>query len=281
MTYVILFLALVAFGLAIGLYFTGTWAQGWFYESVQDGMPVRAAIGAAALTVVLALWAFIESKAPGRFDSLFRFSAADSVSYEQFTSEKQADGRTVETVFHKRVVPPGRVEYVDAAGKPWRRSDSGVVTAIVVDEAGEKRRFVARLNPDGTFLRDPSDRNKTLEVEYVEDGGKRRVMTESDIGTIHSSRLGGFFVNLIFNLLLLAAWIATMAVALGFDWGRATILGLIGWVVMLLVIWPPLQDRVRATINARPEAAAWNPTRSLSANWCIVCCTPGSRTIPS
>lgn len=248
MTPVILYLALVAACLGVALAITGRLAQTWFYEQVFEGMPIRAAIAAAVLTLTLGGWAMIERQKPGLFDSLFRYSASDSVTFDQFVTEKLVDGRTVETLFRKRVVPPGRVEYVDATGKLWRRSESGIVTAITVEENGDKRRFIARLGPDGNFLRDPRDPNKTLDVEYVEEDGKKRVMTESNIGTITASRVGGFVLNSLFNLVLLVVWVAVMAVALGFDWLRATLLGLIGWVITLLVIWPPLQARVAATI---------------------------------
>jgi hypothetical protein len=273
MTSVLLFLALIAFGLAVGIYLVTSWAQAAFYEQVVEQLPARAGVAAAALTLVLALWAFIEAKSPGRFDSLFAYSASDSITFDEFVSERNADGQIVATTFRKRVVPPGRVEFVDAAGKTWRRSDSGVVTAIVVEENGEKKRFIAQLDPDGNFRRDPRDRNKTLDVEYVEEGGRRRVMTETDIGTISSSRIGGFLLNLIFNALILAAWVALLIFALGFDAGRAALLGLIGWLLTLLLLWPPLKTRVETTMKVNSGKVAWNPTPWPSENWSTACST--------
>jgi hypothetical protein len=235
---------IVLVGLAVILAVVAALMHSGFYEQPVEGIAWRAPVAAVAITAFLGIWAFIEVKAPGRFDSFFRFGATDERQFEQFWSERKSEAGTTETVFHRQFVSQGRVEYVDATGKAWRRSDSGVVTAIIVEEDGERRRFVAQLGANDTFLCAPSDPNTVLEVRYVEDGPQRRVMTEGAIGTLSNTRYGALFLNTLFNLVFLAIWIAVIGLACELQWSHAILLGAIGWVATLLLIWPVLQSRV-------------------------------------
>jgi hypothetical protein len=244
MTELLLLFALVFAGLTATLAVVTSLMHTSFYERRVDGMTWRAPAAAAVITGFLAVWAYVELKSPGRFDSLFRFSAADDRQLEQFWSEKKSEGGVNLTLFHRRFVPPGRVEYADANGRYWRRSDGGVVTAIIIEEDGERRRFAAQLGPNDTFVCESFDPNLVQEVRYVESDGEHRVMTEGLIGTLSSTRYGALFVNTLFNLAFLLVWIVTIGLAFEFQWLHAILIGAIGWVATLLSIWPPLQLRV-------------------------------------
>ncbi len=252
MTALLLFFLLLFVGLAVVLAIVASLMHTSFYEQPLEGITWRAPTAAAGIIAFLALWAFIEFKAPGRFDTFFRYSASNDRQFEQFWSEKKSEAGTTETLFRSRVIPPGRVEYVDANGRAWRRSDSGVVTAIIVEEDGERRRFVAQLDSDYTFFRDPSDPNSATEVKYIEDGGKRRVMTEGNIGTLSNTRFGTLFLNFLFNFLLLVVWIIAIGLGLELGWWHAIVIGTIGWLLTLLLIWPPLQSYVAALPKLAP-----------------------------
>lgn len=182
---------------------------------------------------------------PDRFDSAFTFSPYQIRQLDQFWSEKKGDTGTSETLFRRRVVPPGRVEYVDADDRRWQRSDSGIVTAIIIEDGDERRRFAAQLAPDDTFPVDPRDPNRTLPVQYVEDGGHGRVLSETDMGTLFTPRYGVFLVNTLLNLLFLAAWVGVLILVMGYQPGHAIMIGLIGWVIVLLLVWPPLKGMVQ------------------------------------
>jgi hypothetical protein len=244
MTELLLVFGLVFIGLAVTAAVVAALMHNGFYEQPVEGMAWRAPVAAAAITAFLGFWALIEHKSPGRFDSLFSFGATSDKQFEQFWSERKSGAEVTETLYHRHFVPPGRVEYIDANGKAWRRSDSGVVTAIIVEEDGERRRFVAQLGPDDTFLRDPSDPNSVLPVRYIEDGGKRRVMTEDLIGTLSNTRYGALILNTLVNLVFLALWIIVIGLAFELQWSHAIVLGIVGWVATLLMIWPAIQARV-------------------------------------
>ncbi len=252
MTALLLFFLLLFVGLAVVLAVVASLMHTSFYEQMVEGIGWRAPAAAAGVVGFLALWAFIETKAPGRFDTFFRFSASNDRHFDQFWSEKKSEAGTTETLFRSRIIPPGRVEYVDGNGRAWRRSDSGIVTAIIVEEDGERRRFVAQLDSDNTFFRDPFDPNATMEVQYIEDGGKRRVMTEGNIGTLSNTRFGALILNFLFNLLLLAVWIIAIGLGLELGWWHAIVIGTIGWLLTLLLIWPPLQSYVAALPKPAP-----------------------------
>jgi hypothetical protein len=236
---------LVWAGLAVALAVVSGWVQGYFYEQPLERLGWRSFAGGTVLAVLLALGAGLAARWPDRFDSAFTLSPYQIRQLEQFWSEKKGDTGTGETLFRRRVVPPGRVEYVDADGRRWQRSDSGIVTAIIIEEDEGRRRFAARLGPDETFPVDPRDPNRTLPVQYVEEGGRGRVMSETDMGTLSTPRYGVFFVNTLLNLLYLAAWVAVLIFVLGYQPGHAIGIGVIGWAVVLLIVWPPLKGMVR------------------------------------
>ena len=132
---------------------------------------------------------------------------------------------------------------MDDGGRPWRRADAdGIVTAIIIDEGGDRRRFAAKLGPDGKFILD--SRKQVADVQYVEEGGKRRVMTESNIGRLTHTRAGAVFLNLLFNLLFFLAWVALLWFLLEFQWQHALLIGFIFWLLCATLLWPAVQSRL-------------------------------------
>jgi hypothetical protein len=250
MTAFLLLFALIFSSLAVLLAIVASLMRTCFYDRPVNGLAWRAPIAAATITGFLGLWSFLESKSPGRFDSLFRFSPSEDRELEQFWSEKKTDGGATQTLFDRRIVPSGRVEYADANGRYWRRSDNGVVTAIIIEEDGERRRFEAELGPNGTFVCDRRDPNSVEEVRYIETDGKHRVMTEGMIGTLTNTRYGALLANTLFNLAFLLVWIVTTGLSFEFQWSHAFLMGAIGWVTTLLFVWPAIQSSV-ANLAAR------------------------------
>lgn len=255
MSALFLYVVLLYAGLTVVLAIVASLMYSSFYDQMLEGLVWRALLASFGIVAFLVIWALIESRWPGRFDSLFRYSSSNDIQFEQFWSEKQSDAGVSESLYRRRIVPPGRVEYTNADGRPWRRSDSGVVTAIIVEENGERRRFAAQLGPDSFFLRDPANPNAALEVRYVEEGGQGRVMTENNIGTLANPRYGALLGNTLFNLAFLVVWIVCVGVSMELGWGHAFVIGLIGWVATLLLIWPPLQGFV-AALPVKSEVAA-------------------------
>jgi len=160
----LLLFALIFAGLAVIVAAASRWGQGYFYERPVDGLAWRATAVAGGVTAFLGLWAFIEAKSPGRFDSLFSFSSKEEKEFDRFWSERKTAVGVTETEFHRHTVPPGRVEYLDDAGRPWKRSDSGIVTAIIVEEDNgeQRRRFAARRQLSARSQRSEQGRRRSL-----------------------------------------------------------------------------------------------------------------------
>lgn len=240
--------ALIYVGLAVLLAVGTTWAQGYFYEQPVSHMAYRSCTAAAAVTAFLALWTYVEHRSPGKFDTVLAFSAEDVRQFDRFQSEKKtAAGTTETTTFHRRPTQRG-TEYVDDSGRTWKRSDSGIVTAIIVEEgAGESKssaRFVAKLGPNDEFLPDPLDSSRVAEVEYVEEGGKGRVMREFSIGTIRTFRPFAVLANLLFNFAHYAVWFLVLWFVMEFQPGHALLVAFIGWLGACAFLWPLLQQQV-------------------------------------
>jgi hypothetical protein len=233
LTFVFLFV-----GLAVLIYITTQWGQGYFYESTVDGVAWRSVALAGAVTAFFGLWAIIENKAPGKFDSLFSFSARESRQFDHLWSERKGPTGTTETKFTRR----GN-EYFNDAGRPWRRADAdGIVMAVIVEIDGEKRRFNAKLAPGDKFIVD--SRNQVADVQYIEEGGRRRVMTESNIGRLTHTRMGSVFLNMLFNLAFFLVWMAGFWFLLEFQWQHALVIGFAFWLASVTLLLPAVQSRV-------------------------------------
>ncbi len=240
----LLYVALLFACLAVVLAISTAWMQTAFYERQVEGLLWRAPLAAGVATLFLVVTSWLETKAPGWFGPAYQSPIYNTTDFNQFWSEKTTDAGKVEILFNRRTTPTGRVEYVDALGRRWQRSDSGIVTAIIIEENGERKRFAAQLAADGTFPRDPRDSNRTLDVAYIEEGGRGRTMSEATIGQLSTTRYSAFLLNVVVNLLHLILWIALFALAMDLQWNHSVFLGLAAWAFMLLVVWNPLQSRM-------------------------------------
>jgi hypothetical protein len=246
----LLILVLVGVGVAI-LFAVGTLLiQGYLYSEPADGMPWRAAAAGAVMALFFAAWCWLDARAPGRYDTLFNFSPRDVTTFDQFWSERTGDRGKREILFRKGRDTRGLVVYTDPDDRPWHRSADGVMTAIIVEEDGERKRFEADMTPDGTFRIDPGQG-----VRYVEVGGRGRVMTEGSPGELVTTRYGLLAGNLLLNLAHLLAWFLCLWLLMQFQWPHALALAAAFWLAFGLAVWPVLQDRVRR-IEAVPPAPA-------------------------
>jgi hypothetical protein len=233
---VLLILLLVGVGVFALLWSGSLIAQGYLYESTADDLVWRAAGGAGAVAVFLGLWCLLHAHGPETFDSLFSFSTTDLRVYDQIISVKErANGLPpVETVYTKRVLPSGQIEYRDRDGRPWRRSDSGRVVAIKVRDDDHECTFVpdpASLDEQGNF--------RSEAVVFVEEGGDR-TMTETDIGKTFRTRPGRLVSNLVINGLHFAVWFAVFWLLLRYNWGHALGMAAAFWLATTLLVLPLL-----------------------------------------
>jgi hypothetical protein len=251
-----LLLAAITFLLLVVLLWVGTaWAQGYFYETTTEDLYWRAPAAAGALALFYLLWLAFESRRPNTTDTIFRFSHEDSQAFDRFISVRRNEEGEQEIVFEKRGLGAGRFEFRDRDGRPWARSRSGMMIAIIVEEPNEdptappvRRRFNAELSPDGKTFATRQAGGTTQPIRYIEENGTRFIV-EDQLGKIISYRRGRLVLNLLVNLIHWIIWFVVLWLLLEFPWPHALFGGSVCWLVMTLGVLPFLLDRVRERVT--------------------------------
>src|SRR5262249_13966928 len=167
------------------------------------------------------------------FDTLFAFSTYDTKDLDKFWSVRQNE-RGVEEIPYKRSrTSAGHTVYVDAAGNPWKRSASGMMIAVEIEENGQRVRFNAPLTPDGKNFRFEQTRGIEQPMRYAEVGGGR-YMDERSVGVVVQPRTGQLLGNLVLNFLHLVVWFVVLWLLLRFQWPHALGLAVCLWLAMAL-----------------------------------------------
>jgi hypothetical protein len=239
---VLLILLLIAVGVA-ALVAVGTAViQGYLYNQPVEGIAWRSAVTGAAVGLFFGGWCWIESRAPHEYGSMLDFSPQKITVFPKFWSERTGDRGKQEIPYELGRDSRGREVYFGPDNRLWERSSSnGMVTAIIVEENGEKRRFDAQMTPQGTFQTDDAGA-----VRYVEQSG-RRVMTDQSVGRITTTRYGVLFGNLALNLAHLLVWFLCLWLLMEFDFWHALGMAIALWLAFGLAVWPVLRDRVPFT----------------------------------
>jgi hypothetical protein len=211
--------------------------QGYLYNQPVSGISWKSAATGAAVGLFFALWCGLESRAPGRYASLLDFSPREVTTFDTFWAEQTGDSGKRQVRYTRGRNDRGRVTYYDADHVPWQRSSSnGMVTAIIVEEDGEKKRFEAELQ-NGRFKADEAAR-------YVEQGGRHRVMTDVDIGEVVTTRYGVLIGNFLLNLAHLLVWFLCLWLLLQFQWPHALGMAFALWLAFSLAVWPIVRGYV-------------------------------------
>lgn len=236
-----LLLILLVLGVAVAaLLFVGAAViQGYLYSQPVEGLIWRSAAAGAAVAGFFGIWCWIESRAPRQFESFLDFSPREANHIAKFWSERTGDRGKQEIVYTRGRDGQGRVRYYDSDQREWKRLDSGMMTAIIVEENGEKRRFEAEMTPQGAFK---VEENRAL--RYVEKDGRGRVMTDDAIGEISATKYGLLFGNLLLNFGHLLVWFLCLWLLMQFQWPHALGLAAALWVAFALVVWPVVRERV-------------------------------------
>lgn len=243
---------LVFLGLAVFLWAGTLFFQGYIYSEPASELYWRAPAAGAVLALFLGFWCFLDYRNPGRYNGTwFEAGASDDEVFNRFWSVK--GNREILYEAHKDA--RGVIEYRDATGRPWSRSDAeGVVEAIIVEDPdGQKIRFNAELTDDKKFKAPRGE-----PVRYVEVDGRGRVMTNTYIGKVPVSHWGTTLAKVVLSLLHLALWFACLWLILDFQWGHAFGLALVIWLALSLTLLPLLFAKTEdaAKQNAVPTSAA-------------------------
>jgi hypothetical protein len=228
-----MFIFVLAWSVLVVLLIVGTtWLQGYIYSEPVAGIFWRGPAAASLLILVMAFWCFLDSRAPaGRFRTLFTFNANDETEFKELWGLK--DGKRVHYKAEKNAA--GRNEYRDDNKRPMPSR----LEAIIVKEDGEEVKFEPERDAQGKFKNTPGQ-----SLRYVDPQG--RVMTDDAIGQLSLFRWGRFLANVVLNLFFLLAWFACLWLLLEFQWAHALGLAAVIWLVMILLVMPPLLDRTEA-----------------------------------
>jgi hypothetical protein len=236
-------------GVSVLLWAGTLFFQGYIYSEPVTGLFWRAPLAALILCSFTAFWFRLAYRSPGKYNTLFEFSARDDPPpFKQFWSVRKGK----EILFLAKTIGQGRIEYRDQRGRPWSRSDAeGIMEAIIVeDKDGQKMRFDAELTKDGKFKMAPGE-----PARYVEAGGRHRVMTDDYIGRLSEIRPGMIAANLFLNFFLFVLWFACLWLILRYQWGHALGLAAVIWLVLTLTLLPMMfkkaedSSRERGTVS--------------------------------
>jgi hypothetical protein len=241
---------LVFLGITIFLWAGTLFFQGYIYSEPASQLYWRAPVAGAVLALFLGFWCFLDNRNPGQFNGTwFEPSASDDEVFNKFWSVKGNQ----QTLYAASKDARGVIEYRDATGRPWSRSDAdGVVEAILVEDSdGQKIRFNAELTEDKKFKAARGE-----PVRYVEVDGQGRVMTDTYIGKLPVSHWGTTLAKIILTLIHLGLWFACLWLILQFQSGHAFGLALVLWLALTLTLLPLLFARVEEVAKQRPASTA-------------------------
>jgi hypothetical protein len=238
-----LLLILLLLGVAVAaLLAVGTAViQGYLYNEPTEGLLWRAAASGAVVAAFFGIWCWLDSRAPGQFQSILDFSPTGQPTvFKEFWSERTGDGGKQESLYTRGKDERGRVVYSNADGRPWRRTGpGGMMTAIIVEENGEKHRFEAERTADGAFKIEEGQ-----PLRYIEVDGRGRVMTDDRIGELSTTRYGLLIGNLLLNFGHLLVWFLCLWLLMQFHWPHALGLAVALWLAFALAVWPIVQTKI-------------------------------------
>jgi hypothetical protein len=266
-------ITLVLFALFLG---GGLVAQGYLYQEPADRLPLRALAGAVLVSSFVALWVMIDARAPGKYDTFFRFSPYQTKEFTEFEAvrwvapdgvnlKKDEGGNKAEVlVKFKKGTGSRSNTFVEAAtGEPFQLNSSGKSGESYMTGA-----ILARPGPEAEPVRfDATTREQGSRVNYVtgpegrqfkEKGGSRYVQADQ-LGVVYEPSTGAIVLALLINLLHFVVWFAAFWPILQFTRGHAFILATVFALVTMLVVMPLLFERNRAKPGgaAEPPRTAW------------------------
>ena len=265
MTLFIVF-ALLAFAIILFLWGGSLLMQGWLYQNPADHLPIRAVAAGVLLSGFLAFWCFLDTRNPGKYDTLFEFSPVEVTDHDSFeTAMQKAAGEERILVYKKRPGSRGStIDFSDEKGHSWVKntSDSKAVAVLIRDkDKPEPTRFKANLDDKGNFPRDLS------QLKYTDEAG--RWMTADSLGRVHRHKTGVLLANILLNAIHFLLWWMALWVGLRFNIWHALGFGSCLWIFFLLIVQP-----VRFSL-LRPRESANSGSNGVAPH--VVIPTQGAR----
>jgi hypothetical protein len=234
---------LLAFVLILLLWGGSMLAQGWLYQQPADRMPIRAAAGGLVMASFLTLWCWIDSKNPGKYDTLLEFSALEVTDHESFDCVmKKRNGEETVTTFKKAAGSKGATgDFADAKGHHWKKNTSdSMAVAILIHEKdkSEPTRFNAVLDKDGNFTS-----TEQSQIRYTDDSG--RYMDADSLGRVYRRKTGVLIANIFLNFLHFALWCVVLWVGLRYSFWHAIGIAIMMFTFFMVAVQPVLFNQVR------------------------------------
>jgi hypothetical protein len=238
--WLLLFLVLLAFVLAVVLWGGSLFGHSYFYTEIAAGLIWRAAVAAGILVLFYFCWSMI-NVAGGRpttgelpYPEFWRFSnriyMVDS-PVPELTSKK----RSGEAVYLLDKTQPRGTNYKLADGvENW--SPSGVEW-ISLKHDGTEYKFDHVKGDDDAGYRRFVDKEHGWEMRDVE------------IGQPSYTSFPRLVVYFILNVLHLGLWIAVVWLVLRFSLPHAVVLAFILWLIFTVLVFPVLFANVQAAVR--------------------------------
>jgi hypothetical protein len=263
LVFMLLLLGLFALFLGGGLV-----AQGYLYQNPAERMPLRALAAAALVAGFVTLWMKIDQRAPGRYDTFFKFAPNSTVEFQEFEAVRwmgtrgelkfDASGNPVETTAKFKRTPGGKGLFLEeGTGEPFKLNGStntgsqymtGAIRVKAADDP-EPVRYKATLKDGAT--KSPT---YTPEPRFEEEKGRRYVEAHK-LGTLVVPSTGTIVVSLLLNFALFVVWVAAFWPILRFSLGHAMIFaGSLALITMLAIM--PVLFKQNRTPKPAPQAPA-------------------------
>jgi hypothetical protein len=249
-------LFLVMGGLLVVLWGGGAWLQAQIYSELDPQVNWGAPVAALLLTAFFGFWCWLDSKWPGTYDTLARFSATDLQRYEEFWVPSETDPNDK---IHYRLtlmsqgerLPPRAIYRMSSPPySVWRRSRE----IHVKEKDGQESVFKASLDKEGRY-----EVKQGRSLEYRD--AKGRIMTEETIGQIATFHYHLLLANLALNFGHFTLWFLCLWLLLRFHFSLALGMAFGCWITATLVLVPMLLDKTR---EARSPSFA---VLLVSASW--------------
>lgn len=251
--------ALLFFGLAVLIWAGTAFIQGYLYETpLTADIFWRAPAAGLAVTLFIALWGWMDARAPGTVAGMFQFRFRDENGDKPFP-EFWAEKGGKETHYKMRRIPQGARtvrEYVSDDGKRWPQQPRPDAL-LVQEKPGEpKARFEAK--PGG----EPGV------TQYVDSRG--RVLKDDDPGVYSLFRWGLVFKILFLYGGLLVVWFLSLWLLARFQWSHALGLAVVLWLVTLILLVPLLLEQVENRTKPPAPTTAWRAPGSPGHKMCMM-----------
>lgn len=249
MLFMLFFLVLLAFVLAVLLWGGSLFAQSYYYTQPADGLFWRAALAAGTVTLFFLFWSTLNFVGGNQdtgelpYPQFWRFSnriyMVDN-PVPEFISKKKS---SLEPALYKldKTQPRGTI-YKQADGvENW--NSPGVEWISLWHDDKEYK-----------FEHDPDNEGSGGYRRFVdkEHGWELR---EVEIGQPSYTSFSRVVVYFILNVLHLALWIAVVAFILRFSLSHAMVLAFVMWLAFTVLVFPVLFANVQAAVRGVPVVA--------------------------